>query len=242
MLVFKKGNDGEMGVVMKKFGIIFTLLFSVLFIHAKYEKIRSASKFYKYLEPGLKDQLALTIALFYDKDEGKVPKDLSKEQRKIARDYHKEIKKRLKEQTTAFKNTSKAFKEVDFLSVDLADKDNIQLRDAYNISYYPTLKLFKKGEPVVDANNKPVEQYGDFSQGIIFEEPDISQLVRSHFGDEIDMIIKAKAKAQWELDKLRAAAPKYYGGWGWGYGGWGYGGWGWGYPGWGWGYGRGCCW
>ena len=216
-----------MGFVMKKIGIICVVLLSVLFVHAKYEKIRSASKFYKYLEPSLKDQLTLAVALFYDKSEGKVPKGLDKEQRQIARDYHKEIKKRIKEQTSAFKNTSKAFKEVDFLSVDLGDNNNIQLRDAYSVSYYPTLKFFKKGAPVL-INNKALELHGDFGQGMIFEEPEISQFVRSHFGQDIDMVIKAKAKAKWELEKRRASAPKYYNYgpyWGWGgYGGWGYGG------------------
>lgn len=231
-------GDGKMEVVMKRL-ICFLLLIGGL--HAKYEKIRSASAFYKYLEPSVKDQLTLAAVLFYDKNEGKVPKGLGNEQRKLAQEHHREIAKNIKAQKRAFENTARAFKEVDLLSVDVGDKDNIQLRDAYQVAYYPTLRLFRKGEPVI-VDGKNVELKGDFNQGMIFEEPAISQFVRAHFGEDIDTIIKAKAKAQWELEKRRASAPKYYNYgpyWGWGWGG--YGGWGWGgYGGWGWG--GGCCW
>ena len=223
-------------VVMKR---LICLLVLIGGLHAKYEKIRSASAFYKYLEPSVKDQLTLAAVLFYDKNEGKVPKDLGKEQRKLAQEHHREIAKNITAQKRAFEHTARAFKEVDLLSVDVGDRNNIQLRDAYQISYYPTLRLFKKGEPLV-VDGKNVELKGDFSQGMIFEEPAISQFIRTYFGKDIDALIKAQAQAQWELEKRRASAPKYYNYgpyWGWG--------WGWGYPyyGYGWGYGgwRGCC-
>ena len=219
---------------------ILLLLCIIGFAQAKYVKIHSASDFYKWLEPSVQDQLTLGVVLFYNKNEGVVPKGLEKEQRKLAQEHHREIKRRIKAQSKAFENTARAFKEVDFLSVDIGDKDNIQLRDAYNVIYFPTLQLFKKGAPF-DIDGKIVVLKGDFNQGIIFEEPAISQFVRTHFSEDIDTIIKAKAQAQWELEKRRASAPKYYNYgpyWGWGYGGWGWGGYaGWGYGGWG----RGCC-
>ena len=244
---YKERSDGKRGSVMKRY-----LWLLVLFVglQAKSKKISSTSQFYEALEPRVQNQLKLVTVLFYDKNEAKVPKDMrkqdmSKEERDQIKKHRNVVKKAIDRQKRSFENAGKAFKEVDFLLVDVSDKDNSSLTQSYAINYYPTILLFKEGKPFV-VNNKKVSLTGDFSQGIIFNEPDIVKFVQKYFSKDIDMIIQAKAKADYELAKLRAAAPKYYSAgpyWGWGWGGWGYGGWGgwggWGYGrGWGWG---GCC-
>lgn len=239
---------GKMESIMKRYNLMLLVIVIIVVggLGAKYSKVSSTSKFYKYLEPEVKNQLALGVVLFYDKDEGALTKGekYTKEERQKAHNYRSKVRKRIKEQLHMFESSSKAFKEVNFLAVDISSKDNEDLAEAYGIKYYPEMRLFKGGK-VLKVEDKTVKLKGDFSQGIFIDEPQIVKFVQKFLGKDIDEIIKAKAAAEYELAKLRAAAPKYYNYgpyWGWGWGGYGWGGYGWGGYGWGGGYGwRGCC-
>ena len=228
---------------MKRYDLMLLIIVIIIVsgLGAKYYKVSSTSKFYQYLEPEVKNQVALGAVLFYDKDEGALTKGekYTKEERKKAHDYRSKVRKRIKQQLKMFESSSKAFKEVNFLAVDISSKDNEDLAESYGIKYYPEMRLFKGGK-ILKVEDKTVKLKGDFSQGIFIDEPQIVKFVKKFLGKDIDEIIKAKAQAEYELAKLRAAAPKYYNYgpyWGWGWGGYGWGGYGWG-GGYGW---RGCC-
>lgn len=228
--------------------LFFGALGVVLFIGMcadNYRKTNSVSRFYEIIQPKVKDELTLSAVLFYDSSEGDQVKhadnkDKDVDVRKQAREFRSFIKKQIKKQLDDFRNASRALKEVDFLSVDLADKDISQLRATFDVRYSPEIRLFKRGNPL-KIDNKIVAIKGDFAQEIILNESKILSFVHKHFDHDIQTLIKARIKAKHELDVAYASAPRAtnfslgfgygpygygypYGGWGWG-GGWG-GGWG----------------
>jgi len=200
-----------------------------------YRKITSAGKFYEYIEPVVKDQVSLAVALFYNSNEAKVQKqqDGDKEARKRAQEFARLIKKQIKDQLDVFKRASRSIQEVSFYSIDLADKNNKQLANRFTIKYSPEIRLFRRGKQVRDDNKKIVAIKGDFAQEITLDESAILSFANKHFAHDIQTILKAKAKARRELELARASAPRFtsvsfgmgYGPYGWGGGfGWGFGG------------------
>jgi hypothetical protein len=219
--------------------IVGVCLLGVRVLTAKYRTVESAGKLYEYIEPQVQDQLTLTAVLFYDSSEG----EKAQGDRKAAQKFRSNIKKLINKQREAFKQASKGFSEVDFLSVDLKSNKTQPLAKAYAIAYSPEVRLFKRGKPF-KRNNSMVALKGDFAQGMTITEPSIAKFVNKYFSDDVQKILVAKAKAAQELQIARASAPRYSNfnlgvGYGWGgYPGWGWGGgWGWGWSG-GW---RGCC-
>lgn len=216
-----------------------------------YRKISSAGRFYEYIEPVVKDQVSLGVALFYNSNEAKVQKqqdrDITKEARARAQAFARLIKKQIHAQLDEFKRASRGIKEVEFYSIDLADKNNKQLASRFAIRYSPEIRLFKRGKQV-RVDDKVVAIKGDFAQEIMLDESIMLSFVKKHFSRDIQLILQAKAKARRELELARASAPRFtsvafgmgYGPYGWG-GGWGgpYWGMGMGWGG-GWGGGWGC--
>ncbi len=204
---------------------------------AQYRTVSSVSHFYTYIQPQVEDQLSLAVALFYNSKEGAESEKQDKDERKQVQEFRTYIKKMIKNQLDAFRQTSKSFKEVDFLSIDVANKDNSQLAQTFAIQYSPEIRLFRRGKPV-RINDKLLAIKGDFAQEILLNESTISSFVHKHFDIDIQTILNAKKKAKDALDLARASAPRYtnvsfgmgYGPyWGGYYGpGWGWGGWGWG--------------
>lgn len=226
--------------------IIAVFLSSTVIVSAKYRTVESAGRFYEYIEPQVKDQLTLTAVLFYDSSEGEKVKSVDGD-KKAAQQFRSKIKKLISKQRDTFKQASKGFSEIDFLSVDLKSNKTQPLAKAYAIAYSPEVRLFRRGKPF-KHNNSMVALKGDFAQNMSIAEPSIAKFVDKYFSDDVQKILTAKAKAERELQIARASAPRYSNfnlgvGYGWGgYPGWGWGGgWGWG-AGWGWG-GRwgGCC-
>ncbi len=200
------------------------------------KSISSSETFYRILQPQVRDQLALTAVLFFDSSITRIPKDMTKDERAQARQASIRIKKLIKQQQSMFKAAGKAIQEVDFLLVDLAR--NVQLAQTYQLTRNPEIRLFRSGKPARE-NDKPAKLTGNFGNDKIIGESRIIDFVNNYFADDIETIIKAKAKAEYELAKARASAPRVYAAWG-PYWGWGWGGGYWGGPYWGWG--GGCCW
>jgi len=224
--------------------LFLSVLFFALFVGISadnYHGASSVARFYDIIQPKVKDELRLSVVLFYDGKEGDSSvKDAGDDSdaRKRARDFRSFIKKQIKEQLGDFKNASRAIKEVDFLSVDLAHDDVGQLRAMFDIKYSPEIRLFKRGN-VLKVDNKIVALKGDFAQKALLNESKILSFVHKYFDHDIQTLIKARIKAKHELDLAYASAPRAtnfslgfgYGPYGYGYP---YGGWGWGWGG-GWG-------
>ena len=166
---------------------------------AQYRAVSSASRFYTYIQPQVEDQLSLAVGLFYNSKEGAGPGVQDKNERKQAQEFRAHIKKMIKNQLDAFKQTSKSFKEVDFLSIDIARKDNSELARTFAIKYSPEIRLFRRGKPV-RINDKLLALKGDFAQELLLNESAISTFVHRHFDTDIQTILSAKKKARDALD------------------------------------------
>lgn len=203
--------------------------------------VKSAGDFYSKIRPRVQNQLTLAAVLFYDGAAGafseKIARAYSRDDRKKMRAHRSQLNKSIKQQREAFGHAGKAMSEVAFLIVDVSRKSAIQLQQAYHLTHFPVVLLFKNGKLLVTKQQKTITLQGDLAKNRVLEVSKIIAFVQRYLGKEIKSIIQAKAKAEFELAKARASAPRVYAPY-WGYG-WGGYGWGYGYPGWGWG---GCGW
>jgi hypothetical protein len=192
------------------------------FLYTNYRSVRASDRFYSAIRPTVKDAYALRVALFYDSREGSLDtrRSYTREERNEARAHQRAISGRIKTQLSEFRAASRGFKEVEFLTVDVSARDNDQFVTAFGITTFPEVILFKDGEMFM-ANETAVRMRGSFSHDEVISASDIVQFVRTHFGSYIQDVIEARVQAKHELARLRAAAPKYYGGPYW-YGSWGY--------------------
>lgn len=186
--------------------------------------IRSAGDFYARIFPRVENQLVLKTVLFYDGATNVVNekniRNRSQDERRAARDERTQFKKLLKRQRDSFADVAKAVREVGFLTVDVSRPANAELVKAYQLKGYPTIMLFRGGKLLVNNDQQPLALRGNFANNRVLDVNEIIAFVRRYFDKDIQTIIDAKAKAEYELAKIRAAN------WGWGWGapfyGWGY--------------------
>lgn len=197
--------------------------------HSTYRRARSTTDFYEYIRPGVRNELTLAAVLFYD---GQVYKNIED------RSARNNMRKLVKEQENTFKRANRGFDDVFFISLDVSEHDNDSLIKAYAVDdhAFPFMLLFKNGKTFKTHKGARPLLAGDFEKKRILSVQAISRFIKQYLSADIQKIVHARAKAQLEIEKARARAPRVYA---WGYPYWGgypYGGWGWGYPygGWGW--------
>lgn len=192
--------------------------------YARHRTAKSAREFYQYIQPRVENELTLTAVMFYNGHAYESVTD------KKARS---DVRKSIRDQERTFRDASKGFNEVDFISVDMASRDNDSLISAYQLDKHPyaQILLFKSGKAFKTKDGARPVLVGNLNQNNVLSVPRIAQFVKKYLNASIKAIVKAKAQARIEIEKAEARAPRVYA---MGYPYWG--GWGWGYPYYGWGY------
>lgn len=171
-------------------------------VQAKVRSVRSLDDFMKRVS-----RAEYSVALFVDKSKENMRND--------------EKKRLIKDLEIMFKSVSddSQYKDADlqFLSVDVARKNAIQIAQNYAITAFPATIVLLGRQAVAGA----------LRQGNIYRDQ-LQQLIDTHLSTQMSEVMKRKAEAQKRaLERAKVRALTYPN---WGYGGY----WG-GYPYWGWG-------